>query len=312
MKSKRFLRIFLPLLLITALLAACGRSESSTASEYSSSESPSSSAPSPTPAPTPDTEESASSDDNFFVPPMPDPNPLYTPTDVQPDDTIAERLAAAQEESENVVGWLQIPGMIIDYPVVQGSDNDYYLSHNYKGEDSKNGAIYAHFNSDLSDPAYLPQNTVIFGHNMWVYTDEMFTTLEDFYSFDFAKEHRYLTLTIDGVTTYWLIYAVFDTEVASDDSQYDFYYWNTYGQTEEEWRTVQDGIAERTLYQYDIDVQYEDNLLMLSTCSYHYHNWIGFLRDDVRLVIAARLVREGENLADAPLPTVHEGRREPA
>ena len=305
MKVKRFLRTLLPLLLIAVLLAACGQGETSSGSESSSPES-SPAAPTPTPAPESDSSESG------FYPPLPEPNPLYTPSDVEPDGTIAERLAAAEAESENVVGWLQIPGMIIDYPVVQGSDNEYYLTHNYKGEESKNGAIYAHFNNNLANPEYLPDNTVIFGHNMWVYTDEMFNTLEDFYTLDFAKEHRYLTLTLGDTTTYWLIYAVFDTEVTSDDSQYDFYYWNTYGQTEEEWTKVQAGIRERSLYNYDIDLQYGENTLMLSTCSYHYHNWIGFLRDDVRLVVAARLIREGENLADAPLPTLHEDRRTPA
>ncbi|HWQ76443.1 MAG TPA: class B sortase, partial [Syntrophomonas sp.] len=63
----------------------------------------------------------------------------------------------------DVVGWLAVEGAGIDYPVVQGKDNDYYLQHLFTGERNKLGSIFMDYSnhSDFSD-----RNTIIYGHNM--------------------------------------------------------------------------------------------------------------------------------------------------
>ena len=47
-----------------------------------------------------------------------------------------------QEENSDIIGWIEIEGTSINYPVLQGTDNEYYMTHNYKKEKSKNGSIF--------------------------------------------------------------------------------------------------------------------------------------------------------------------------
>ena len=86
--------------------------------------------------------------------------------------------------------WIQIEGTVVDYPLVQSSDNDYYLDHNAYGEESRAGAIFINYINypDFSDP-----KTVIFGHNQS--DGSMFTCINDYGSKAFGEEHDKLTIT---------------------------------------------------------------------------------------------------------------------
>ena len=75
----------------------------------------------------------------------------------------------------NVIGWIEIPGLSISYPVVQGTDNAYYLHHLFTGEYNSSGSIFAdwHNQPDFADP-----NTIVYGHNMK--NGSMFGTLSHY------------------------------------------------------------------------------------------------------------------------------------
>lgn len=237
-------------------------------------------------------------------------NEVYTPEDAEADASIDEKLRQAVAANEEVVGWLNLPGSGVDYAVTQTDNNDFYLKHNAAKESTKLGSIFAHYNNVLNDPYNLPRNTVLFGHNTLVAEHPMFGELEDFYDLEYAQQHQYLTLTLGGTTTYWKIFAVLDTEVGAN-SQQDFYYWNTFATPASEWSPILEEAKNRSLYDYAVDVDYTDNVLTLSTCSYQYRTWLGFYREDVRLVVMARLVREGELLREETAPVLNEDRREP-
>lgn len=72
-------------------------------------------------------------------------------------------LAALREVNPEVWGWILIPGTEINHPVLLGSDNDFYLTHNWKRESNYMGAIFLEYTNspDLAD-----HNTIIYGHNM--------------------------------------------------------------------------------------------------------------------------------------------------
>lgn len=63
----------------------------------------------------------------------------------------------------DVVGWIYLEGCGIDYPIVQGGDNDYYLSHLFNGDKNRSGSIFLDFRND---PAFSDRNSVIYGHHM--------------------------------------------------------------------------------------------------------------------------------------------------
>ncbi len=92
------------------------------------------------------------------------------PTETQPDPELEIRaaleavdLAALRDVSPDVWGWILIPGTEVNYPVLLGPDNNFYLSHDWKGASNYMGAIFLECtnNPDMSD-----YNTIIYGHNM--------------------------------------------------------------------------------------------------------------------------------------------------
>lgn len=70
--------------------------------------------------------------------------------------------AGLYEENKDLVGWLSIDGMKIDYPVMQNEDDKYYLHRDFYGNDSKYGCLYVREQADLDAGT----NFIIYGHNM--------------------------------------------------------------------------------------------------------------------------------------------------
>lgn len=71
--------------------------------------------------------------------------------------------ASLQQINADVIGWITIPCCDVNYPIVQGSDNDKYLTTTYEGKTNSSGTIFMDYanSSDFSD-----MNTFIYGHNM--------------------------------------------------------------------------------------------------------------------------------------------------
>ncbi len=85
----------------------------------------------------------------------------------------------------DTVGWIIIPGTSVNYPIVQGSDNSYYLYHLFDSSSSGTGAIFADYEGS---PTLNGQNNIIYGHNMFDGT--MFSDLLMYSSQSFFDEHR--------------------------------------------------------------------------------------------------------------------------
>ena len=98
-----------------------------------------------------------------------------------------------QALNPDVLGWLTIYGTNIDYPLVQGEDNEKYLNHNPKLEAEGSGSLFLDYRNarDFSD-----FNTIIFGHHMAHH--EMFGDLDEFLDEDFWNEHEYGNLVYDA------------------------------------------------------------------------------------------------------------------
>ena len=70
---------------------------------------------------------------------------------------------ALKEKNPEVVGWILIPDTDISYPIVQGSDNSYYLNHTFEKKENYAGAIFMDAGADAS---FQDRNTIIYGHNV--------------------------------------------------------------------------------------------------------------------------------------------------
>ncbi len=88
--------------------------------------------------------------------------------------------------------WIKVEGTNIDFPVVQGEDNDFYLHHNFNKEKSFSGSIFVDSENNLNDDS----NIVVYGHNMR--NDTMFAQIKHFKNENFFNANKYVTLYRDG------------------------------------------------------------------------------------------------------------------
>ncbi|WP_321970657.1 class B sortase [Paratractidigestivibacter sp.] len=134
---------------------------------------------------------------------------LYNQYQYKQQDTINEKLAtyakvddagssapvvdwdALKAVNPDVVGWIQIPGTVVNYPVYQGSDNDEYLRTNAEGNYSVGGQIF--LDAENTKPGMLDQQTIIYGHHL--YNGSMFKTVAD-------MENQGM---FDSVNTIWYV-----------------------------------------------------------------------------------------------------------
>lgn len=188
-------------------------------------------------------------------------------------------LAGLYEENHDLVGWLSIAGMKIDYPVMQCDDNEYYLSHDFYGNEDKYGCLFV---KDIADVDMPSDNFIIYGHNMK--DGSMFGDLDLYKKEAFYREHTLIRFdTLYEERTYEIV-AVFLSRVYKVEEE-GFRYYNFYNaETEEEFLCFYNNIKEASLYDTDVTAEYGDTFLTLSTCAYH--------EEDGRLVVVAKLVKQ--------------------
>lgn len=158
----------------------------------------------------------------------------------------------------DTVGWIRFDEpSIINYPVVQGSDNSQYLTQSFTADDNKLGTIFVNVENqgDFSD-----RETIIYGHNMH-YGGDMFTKLIEYESEDFYKEHPYFYIyTPDGNVSTYQIFAV---EYVADDSE-------VYGiqfTDDAEFLNRISIMKSQALYDTGVEVDAQDKVILLSTCT---------------------------------------------
>lgn len=170
-----------------------------------------------------------------------------------------------QEENSDIVGWLEIEGTSINYPVLQGTDNEYYMTHNYKKQKSKNGSIFLTKDYDWSIPS---SNLLIYGHNL--NNGMMFQELLKYAKEEFYKEHPIIRFTTNKEDTEYEIISVFKSRVYYKTEKNVFrYYFFVNANSEAEYNEFVQNAKKASLYDIDKTAKFGDQLITLSTCSYH-------------------------------------------
>ena len=117
---------------------------------------------------------------------------------------------ALKEKNPEVVGWILIPDTDISYPIVQGSDNSYYLNHTFEKKENYAGAIFMDAGADAS---FQDRNTIIYGHN--VKHGTMFAELEKFKEQAFFEQHPYLYIFTEQQNYRCEIFSMYSTSATS-------------------------------------------------------------------------------------------------
>lgn len=157
----------------------------------------------------------------------------------------------------DVIGWLYLDGTIINYPVVQGKDNDKYLHTLFDGSSGGAGTLFA---DCYTKKPFKQFNTIIYGHHMKDHS--MFWLLDKFTEKEYAEEHpRFELITPEG--KYHLeVWAC--VNMASDSKLYT--------PNVEDKQAYIDMLRDNAYYTTDVKVKTSDRLVLLSTCSYEYVN----------------------------------------
>ena len=163
---------------------------------------------------------------------------------------------ALKEINSDTIGYVKVNNTKIDYVVVKGNDNSYYLKHNFEKKENIAGWIFGDYHNkfDNSD-----RHLIIYGHN--TKDGSMFGTLTNVLEPDWYKNsanHKVLLVTEKG--TYY--YQVFSTySIIPED-----YYINTKFKDDDEFAEFIKVLKSRSIYDYGVDVSEKDKILTLSSC----------------------------------------------
>lgn len=162
--------------------------------------------------------------------------------------------ATNKEIKENMVAWITVDNTSIDYPVMQGKDNNEYLNKDPFGDYSLSGSIFL---DSRNDPDFKDYYSLVYGHHME--QGMMFGALDDYLKKDYFDSHRSGTLTV-GDTKYKLrFFAVLECEATES---------SIFAPTENDDETL-DFIKQNALFLDDDAIPAEDEkILGLSTCKY--------------------------------------------
>lgn len=163
--------------------------------------------------------------------------------------------------------WIQIENTNINYPVVQGSDNDYYLKHNFRKESNISGTVFVESANDIDND----KNIILYGHNMRNGT--MFNNITNYKEESFFNEDNKINIIMNNTLYEYEVFSVYVKNVSEVNLAIGF-------ANEDEFINYAYNEAEESLYKKDVDFSAEDNLITLVTCSYEF--------TDARTIVVAR------------------------
>ena len=182
-------------------------------------------------------------------------------TEKQDKPPILKKYETLYNKNRKLIGWLKIEGCDIDYPVMQTSNNEYYLDHNYNQEYDKNGSLFLDKDCDAAFPN---DNMIIYGHHMK--SGKMFGNLNYYSKESFWEDNKEFTFdTIYETGTYAVMY-VFRSKIYSEEEIVFKYYQFIDATSENEFNSNMEEMANMSLYDTGVTASYGDRLITLSTC----------------------------------------------
>ena len=175
--------------------------------------------------------------------------------------------------NNETIGWLTVNNTKVNYPVVQHTDNDYYLKRDFNKNSNSYGWIYMDYRNNIYN---MSNNTIIWGHNLkngMMFGTLRYVTNESWYK---NKDNQIITFNTKIKNMKWQIFSIYKLPVTND------YLYANFGDLNE-FQTFLDMIRSRSIYDFGINVSKDDHILTLSTCG---------PTSATRLVIHAVLIKE--------------------
>lgn len=179
------------------------------------------------------------------------------------------------EVNEEVVGWIVIEDTAVNYPIVQGRDNDYYLHHTVRRKPNQGGAIFMDAGNQADFSSY---NTILYGHNLK--TGKMFGSLRYYEDKKYWKEHPHIWLLTPQKSMKYQIFSSYTTEAFGEAYTLDF-------TGPQDFSSYLTRCVRASYYDMGVAVGSDDSILTLSTCTSD--------AEDGRRVVQAKRIYEEEN-----------------
>lgn len=172
------------------------------------------------------------------------------------NDLIKIDFKSLKEKNSDTIAYIKVNGTNIDYVVVKGNDNSYYLNHNFNKEYNIAGWIFSDYHNKFDET---DKNIVIFGHN--TKNGSMFGTLKNVLdkSWQDNKDNLEITLVTEKGQYKYQVFSTYSI-IAED------YYINTLFNSDDEYSRFVNEISSRSNYDYNVEVNSNDKILTLSSC----------------------------------------------
>ena len=185
-------------------------------------------------------------------------------------DLINVNFDELKAKNDQTVAWIQVNGTNINYPVVQASDNDYYLTHSFNKTRNDAGWVFMDYRNTLNND----KNTIIYAHARLDKT--MFGSLHNIIEESWLNDNSnyVVKLSTPYENTLWQVYSIYIIPTTSDYLQTDFY-------SEDDFNEFNKMLIDRSYYSFNTTVSGSDRILTLSTC------W----NNEEKLVLHAKLIK---------------------
>jgi sortase B len=196
----------------------------------------------------------------------------------------ARAMTIRDHYNADYVGWVTVPNTEVDYPIVVGEDNSYYLNHGFDHKEYEPGTIFMDYRDRFGfDETEQSENIILYGHNRADKT--MFGSLRVYrQDLDFYHDAPFIELESNYKKYTYVIFAL---PIADGKATADWRFWDTEElDSQQAFDDFVQNARERSLVDIPVDVKYGDKLVTLSTC---YSD-----ADDSRFLVIGRRLRPGE------------------
>lgn len=185
-----------------------------------------------------------------------------------------------QYNNNDIVGILKLNNKSIEIPLVQTKDNDYYLKHSIYKKESNLGATFLDYRININSS----KKILIYGHSS--INDKIpFNILENYYDKKYYDDNKYIYLSSEKEEK---IYEIFSVYIETSD----FSYMNINFINDEEFLYHIKRLKNKSMYEIDVDLTKEDEIIILQTCSNN-KNYINYEKKYL-LIIARRIKSENK------------------
>ena len=162
-----------------------------------------------------------------------------------------------KEQNNETIAWLKINNTNVEYPVVKGTNNSFYLNHSFDKSKNSAGWIFADYKNKFDNT---DKNIVIYGHNMR--DGSMFGSMLNILDAKWYEneENTNITLYTENEKCIYKVFSIYKIE--SED-----YYIKTEFSDDNNFEQFVNTIKKRSIKEFNTDVSKDDNILTVSTCA---------------------------------------------